>query len=188
MTEPVATSVIIALGSNIDPEKNLPAAVRSLAQHLKLTVLKVSSVYESAPLGFLDQAPFCNAAILAETALAARPLKFEVLRSLEEELGRVRDPANKNGPRTIDLDIGLYGALTFDSEDLVIPDPEISERAFLSIPFAEVAPELVHPLLEISLQKIAQQASGIETLKLRLDISLQRTLEAVSIPSTTPYD
>ncbi len=188
MTEQLSAPAIIALGSNIDPERYLPAAVRSLARHSKITALKVSSVYESTPVGFLDQPAFCNAAMLIETVLDPHSLKFDVLRSLEDQLGRVRDPKNKNGPRTIDLDIGLFGAIILESDDLVIPDPEISQRAFLSVPFAEIAPEFLNPVSGVTLAEIAEQALGFEALNLRSDISLRQSLESNSKSPSTLQD
>lgn len=165
-------SVLLLLGSNIYPEINLPCAVKRLAEHPRVTVLKASSVWESAPLGFTEQTPFCNGAVLLQTAYPAREFKFQMLRSIEDGLGRVRDPANKNGPRTIDLDIGYFGTEVIAEEGLTIPDPEISQRPFLAIPAAELLPDFLDPLSGLTLQTIADSVSGREQLKLRSDIRL----------------
>lgn len=92
----------LSLGSNIEPEANLPAAVRLLAQMTRLTV--VSRVWETTPVGLSGQANFLNAAVVVETDLPALALKHEVLEVIERQLGRVRQ-ADKNAPRPIDLDI-----------------------------------------------------------------------------------
>jgi len=126
----------------MDPAQNLPAAVHEVAR--LGNVLAVSRVWQSAPVGFAAQADFCNAALLLETRLAPRPLKAE-LRTIEAALGRVRDPLNKNAPRTIDLDIALYGDLVVSEPGLVLPDPELFHRDFLAIPASEVAPSMVYP-------------------------------------------
>ena len=160
---------LIALGSNIHPEQHLPAAVRELAS--LGTGLEPSSVWESAPVGFLDQPNFCNAVVRLRTSLAPREIKSR-LREVEERLGRVRDPLNKNGPRTIDLDLVLYGEQVIDEPRLVVPDPELLTRAFLAIPAAEVAPQAIFPLSGESLSQIASRFAKEMTLRRRADIRL----------------
>ena len=97
--------VFVALGSNIEPERNLREAVRLLASRCRL--LAVSAVYQTQPVGKTDQPDFLNAAALIETELGAAELKTRVLQDIERALGRVRS-ADKNAPRTIDLDITLF--------------------------------------------------------------------------------
>lgn len=174
MNLPPSEKAFIGLGSNISPEIHLPQAVRLLKRNPSVEVAKVSSVWESAPVGFADQAPFCNAAILVHTSLSPKSLKFEVLRTIEQQLGRVRDPLNKNGPRTVDLDISLYGSHVSTVEELAIPDPEIAARPFLSVPLAELDPQFKHPVLNRTLEQIASRfSSAMESLKHRPDIALQ---------------
>jgi 2-amino-4-hydroxy-6-hydroxymethyldihydropteridine diphosphokinase len=146
--------VFIALGSNIEPESNLPEAVRLLAERFR--VRAVSRVYRTAPLGLTAQADFLNAAVLVETDLPPLALKYDVLRPIEASLGRVRG-ADKNAPRTIDLDIALYGDLILDdpAHRITIPDPEITTRAYLALPLADLAPDFVHPLAGRRLSEIA---------------------------------
>ncbi|NSW56603.1 MAG: 2-amino-4-hydroxy-6-hydroxymethyldihydropteridine diphosphokinase [Armatimonadetes bacterium] len=134
--------VFIAFGSNIAPETNVPRALDLLAAAVR--VIAVSTVYRTEPIGALDQDPFYNGAFLIETDLGPRVLKFELLRGIEGELGRVRT-ADRYAPRTIDLDIALYGDLVVSEPNLVIPDPDIKSRAFLAVPLAELAPEMVLP-------------------------------------------
>ncbi len=172
MNLPPLEKAFIGLGSNISPEAHLPQAVQLLELNPSIEVLKVSSVWESAPVGFTDQAPFCNAAVLVQTSLLPKSLKSDVLGTIEQQLGRVRDPLNKNGPRTIDLDISLYGCQVITTEGFVIPDPEIAQRSFLSVPLAELDPQFAHPVLKKSLEQIANESTTSQSLKHRPDIVL----------------
>lgn len=165
-----AVTVLIALGSNIEPERHLPAAARELAG--LGTDLLASSVWESTPVGFLDQPNFCNAVIGLRTVLAPLEIRSR-LRGIEERLGRVRDPLNKNGPRTIDLDLILYGEVVTNSEELILPDRELPARPFLAVPAAEVAPDLVFPLTGETMSQIAGRFSpDAALLRRRTDIAL----------------
>lgn len=161
----------ITLGSNIDPERNLVAAVVRLRQLTR--VLKVSSVWESDPVGFLDQPPFCNGAVLIETDLDARRLKDQVLRPIEDDLGRIRDPRNKNAPRTIDLDLALFNREVFVIDGSPIPDVEIAARPFLALPLAELDPDYLHPTEHRTLKQIAAAVREAGALRPRPDIVLR---------------
>jgi 2-amino-4-hydroxy-6-hydroxymethyldihydropteridine diphosphokinase len=99
-----ATWAVVMLGSNIDPERHLPAAVRELSSLGR--VLAVSSVWQTAAVGDATQADFCNAAVLLESASEPSGLLAQ-LHAIESRLGRVRDPQNKNAARTIDLDLAV---------------------------------------------------------------------------------
>lgn len=160
--------VYISLGSNIEPERNLLEAVRRLARHCRL--LAVSPVYETQPVGMTEQSNFLNAAVLVETDLTASDLKRQVLQVVEQELGRVRT-ANKNAPRTIDLDISLFNNEVLELGQRSIPDPEILEFAHIARPLADLAPEYLHPETGRSLRDIAESLpeSG---LALRPDVAL----------------
>lgn len=149
--------VLISLGSNIEPETNLIEAVRRLAMRCRL--LAVSPVYETEPVGTTDQASFLNAAVLVETDLTPGELKMEVLRSIEDELGRHRT-ADKNAPRTIDLDISLYNEEVFELGKRHVPDPEILEFLHIVQPLADLAPYYRHPETGQTLLDIAQSVPG----------------------------
>lgn len=136
------TRAFVALGSNIDPERHVPAAVDLLRQ--RLDVVGVSSFYRSPALGRTDQPPFWNGVVEVRTELEPRELKFDVLRPIESQLGRSRGE-DRYAPRTIDLDLLLLGERVIDEPDLVLPDPEIGERPFLAVPLHELAPDLVLP-------------------------------------------
>lgn len=152
---PSAATVYVSLGSNIAPETNLKRALELLAA--KGTVRVVSSAYRTAPQGFLEQADFLNMAVCVETFLDPFTFKKDVLDWIERELGRVRDPQNKNAPRTIDLDISLWDTATFEYGDKPwhVPDPDILKFAHVAIPLAQIAPDYVHPVEHITLAEIA---------------------------------
>jgi len=137
-TEPV--QVYISLGSNLGHrEENLKEGIRRLNKVPGTSVTRVSSLYSTGPIGYLEQADFLNAA--AELACRLEPL--EILRQvqlIENEMGRVR--TIRWGPRVIDLDILFYGNETFALPELQIPHPRIAERAFVMVPLAELNPDL----------------------------------------------
>jgi 2-amino-4-hydroxy-6-hydroxymethyldihydropteridine diphosphokinase len=156
----------LSLGSNIDPEQNLPAAVRELARFGR--VKRVSSVWESPPEGFADQPRFLNAALLLETRLSAAELKARAIASIEASLGRTRN-ANRNAPRTIDIDIMLFNRDTFRLGSRTIPDAEVLERPFVAIPLAEIAPDYRHPATCETLAAIAARFDPVRAGMTRRD-------------------
>lgn len=126
----------LALGSNIGERQDyLARAIQALQEKSGITVTKLSAVYETDPVGFVDQAAFLNMAVQIETDLTPSALLSAVL-EIEQQLGRVR--TMRWGPRTIDIDILLYGSEQIDLPDLVIPHPAMAERAFVLIPLRDV--------------------------------------------------
>jgi 2-amino-4-hydroxy-6-hydroxymethyldihydropteridine diphosphokinase len=162
------TSVLISLGSNIDPERNLPQAVRLLAERCHLVA--VSAVYETVPVGKKEQPNFLNGAALVETDLGAAELKENVLLAIEDELHRVRTQ-DKNAPRTIDLDIAFYGDEVIEVEGRQIPAPDVLRYAHVALPLADVAPFQPHPETGQTLSQIAERLGG-EGIKARADVQL----------------
>ncbi|QDU11236.1 2-amino-4-hydroxy-6-hydroxymethyldihydropteridine diphosphokinase [Gimesia aquarii] len=152
--------VFLALGSNIRPEFYLPRAVRLLSNYG--VILKRSSVWQSSPVGDENQADFLNAAILMETPLEASKLRLDIIAGIEQQLDRVRDPDNKNGPRTIDIDLVLFNEEQLEIGHRIIPDPEILERAFLAAPLAELAPQYVVPGVNKTLEQIANKLTSTD--------------------------
>ena len=148
------TWVFLSLGSNIEPRKNILEAVKLLAEHVR--ILETSTVYLTEPLRRRTQPKYYNCVLKIETEIASRKLKFDVLRVIEEKLGRKRTE-DKYAPRTIDIDIIVYGDLRLSTKDLVIPDPEIQKRAFLAIPLCEVEPELVLPTTRRAIREVANK-------------------------------
>ena len=139
MTGPVRA--VIALGSNIeDPETQVRRAFDELADLPDTRVLGKSQLYRTEPVGVRDQPMFVNACALVETRLAPRAL-LERLLDLEKRHGRVREM--RNGPRTLDLDIVIYGDAQVEEPGLTIPHPRAHERAFVLEPLVDVWPEAV---------------------------------------------
>jgi 2-amino-4-hydroxy-6-hydroxymethyldihydropteridine diphosphokinase len=135
----------VGLGSNLgDREGTLRAAVGRLRGLPETEVRAVSSFRDTEPVGYLDQPRFLNGAAELETGLAPRPL-LEALLELERAFGRDRASGPPHGPRTLDLDLLLYGAETIDEPGLEIPHPRLHERRFVLEPLAELDPDLVVP-------------------------------------------
>ncbi len=139
-------NIYLALGTNLGERKdNLQAAI--CAFDPLISVVHRSLIYETEPWGFTDQPAFLNMVVRAETELSARAL-LDFLKKLEATLGRIA--TFRNGPRLIDLDILFYDDLILNTPGLVIPHPRLHERAFVLVPLADVAPDLVHPILGLS--------------------------------------
>lgn len=134
----------IGLGGNLDnPRQYLDRAVELLARDPDLEVVRVSSFRETEPVGYADQPPFLNGAVELETELEAREL-LERLLEVERALGRERS-GPRFGPRTIDLDLLLYGDRTIEEPGLTVPHPRLAERRFALEPLAELDPGLTLP-------------------------------------------
>jgi 2-amino-4-hydroxy-6-hydroxymethyldihydropteridine diphosphokinase len=130
----------LGLGSNLgDRRKNLAEAVRRLHAGPAIQVAQVSPVYESSPVGVIAQPDFLNLVVQVATPQTPHELLAECLR-IETDLGRVRQ--ERWGPRTIDIDLLLYGDARIDDERLTVPHPQMHERSFVIVPLAEIAPEL----------------------------------------------
>jgi 2-amino-4-hydroxy-6-hydroxymethyldihydropteridine diphosphokinase len=137
----------IALGANLPSPAGPPAATLAAAvQRLSSlgNVKQQSSLYKTEPVGFADQPRFLNAVVALETELEARTLLNKLL-SLEKDFGRDRSAGIPNGPRTLDLDILLLNGLKLNEPGLELPHPRIAERAFVLVPLAEIAPQLLIP-------------------------------------------
>jgi len=142
--------------------------LRRLASRCRL--LAVSSVYETLPVGKTDQPNFLNAAALVETDMPATELKAQVLQIIEQELGRVRT-ADRNAPRTIDLDIALFGDQALDLGTRRIPEPDILQRPHVAVPLADLSPRQRHPETGQTLQEIARSLPSGGLVR-RLDVLL----------------
>jgi 2-amino-4-hydroxy-6-hydroxymethyldihydropteridine diphosphokinase len=129
----------VALGSNLDdPQAHVRRAFDELAALPGTRVLARSSLHRTKPVGYADQPDFINAVVLVETRLSAREL-LDALLDIERKHGRVREIPN--GPRTLDLDIVVYGDARIDEPGLVVPHPRAHERAFVLDPLREVWPD-----------------------------------------------
>ena len=161
--------VYLCLGSNIEPEKNLTEAIQQLRQRTSL--LAVSPVYRTEPQGFADQPPFLNMAAKVHTLRSPLAFKNEVNDKIEAALGRVRDPNNRNAPRTIDIDIALWNdeARVYGSRPWHIPDPDILRFAHVAVPLADLAPDYLHPIAGRSLAAIAAGFKSTAVRKIASD-------------------
>ena len=143
-------TIHLALGSNLgDRAANLRRALAALPPEVIVT--EVSPVYETEPAYLPDQPRFYNIAVRAATELTPLDLLHH-LKALEVRLGREAGP--RYGPRTIDLDILLYENEVFDSPDLIVPHPALHERAFVLAPLADIAPDVMHPVLHMTIAEL----------------------------------
>jgi 2-amino-4-hydroxy-6-hydroxymethyldihydropteridine diphosphokinase len=138
------TRAYVGLGANLgDREATIRAAVEALAGEDGIAVVAVSSLRETEPVGVGEQPQFLNGVAAVETTLSARDLLDRLL-EIEQRFGRVRIPG-EHGPRTLDLDLLLYGGETIDEPGLAVPHPRLHERRFVLEPLAELAPGLLVP-------------------------------------------
>ncbi len=156
----------IGLGANLPsnagaPEATLAAAAEKIAQFGRVTAC--SSLYSTEPVGFADQPRFVNAVVSLETSLAPREL-IEALLNIELEFGRDRSAGVQNGPRTLDLDILLFGDFVLGEYNLMVPHPRLAERAFVLVPLHEIAPGLRDPrsgaTVSQLLEKLFRESEG----------------------------
>ncbi|MDD5180867.1 MAG: 2-amino-4-hydroxy-6-hydroxymethyldihydropteridine diphosphokinase [Gallionellaceae bacterium] len=154
----------VGLGSNLSgPREQVARALRALGGLPHTRVLAQSSLYRSAPIGFLEQPDFINAVAKLETALSPRAL-LDALLDLEHECGRTRE--FRNAPRTLDLDVLLYDDLRYHEHGLTIPHPQMHLRAFVLRPLLEIAPDCVIPgigAVQEALQGCRQQELEMTT-------------------------
>lgn len=170
------TRAYVSIGSNIDPERHVQEALCLLAA--SMPVPAISTMYRNPALGRDGSPPFINGVAAIEATRPPREVKYDVLRRIEYTLGRQRtgDPF---APRTIDLDLLLYGDQIIQTDELAIPDPNIARRPFIVIPLCELAPESLLPgdgrrICEIA---AAVDATALEpldeyTLRLRRMVAL----------------
>ena len=153
--------IYLALGSNLgDRMSNLASAVEHLSQ--KVNIKKVSTVYETEPVYYKEQSLYLNAVLSAVTELEPSDL-LRFVKSIESDLGR--QPSFRNAPRTIDIDILFYGDQVAETAELIIPHPRIAERAFVLVPLAEIAPGLVHPVLQKRVSELLAMVKGVDGVR-----------------------
>lgn len=135
----------IGLGSNLgNPTANLHSAIDQLAAAENLELRGVSRFYASKPMGPQDQPDYVNAVACVQTSLSAHDL-LQALFVVERAHGRVRDASLRWGPRTLDLDLLLYGCEVINTPELHVPHPGICERSFVALPLADLVPNLIFP-------------------------------------------
>jgi len=152
------TRSYVGLGSNLgDREAFLVGARAALADTKGVSVVAASRLYETEPVG-PPQGRYLNTALALDTTLAAHAL-LERLLELEQAAGRRRG-AERNAPRTLDLDLLLFGDACIDTPELSLPHPRLHERAFVLMPLAEIAADVVHPCLHLRVRDLAKRVQG----------------------------
>ncbi len=149
--------VLISLGSNMgDSLKTVKDALLRLSRINGVTLLKSSSLYRTKPWGYIEQQDFINAACVLETALEPLELLHELQR-IEQEFHRER--LFKYGPRTLDLDIIAFDAITLDTPELTLPHPHMAERAFVLVPLCEIVPDHIIEPYHLSIKALRDRLS-----------------------------
>lgn len=150
-----ANRAYLALGSNIgDKDRYIREAIDMLNEHEAIKIVKVSPTYNTAPVGYTDQADFLNAAVAIDTTLSPREL-LAVCLDIEQRLGRVR--TIRWGPRTVDIDIIFYDDLIIDDGILTVPHPRMHERGFVLQPLYDIAPNAVHPIYKKTVEQMYRE-------------------------------
>lgn len=153
--------IYLGLGSNMgDRADNICKALELLNEHMQVD--RTSSFYETEPWGYRNQAMFLNAVCRASTDLSPREV-LTLAQEIERKLGR--EPSFRNAPRPIDIDIIMYDNKVIAEPDLSVPHPRLKERAFVLVPLAEIAPELVHPEEGKTMKHLVSQARGKGTVR-----------------------
>ena len=148
--------VYLSLGSNLgDRRANLKKALRLLSEGVE--IVKVSSVYDTEPIDVGEQQRFLNLMCCVNTNISPVQL-LSFIKDIESSMGR--DLSLRNVPRVVDIDIIFYGDIIIESPELVIPHPRMRERAFVLVPFAEIAPEVVHPVTGERIGDLAARVEG----------------------------
>ena len=159
------TLAAIGLGANLgDAAATLREAIAELARLPDTELLRASRLYRTPAWGRTEQPDFINAVVLVETAVPAREL-LDALLAIERNFGRVRVDGERWGPRTLDLDLLLFGDAVIDEPGLRVPHPHLHERAFALLPLVEIAPQLVIPGIgNVAAIAADMAADGIEAL------------------------
>ena len=142
----------LGIGSNLGDRKAWCAkAIARLITHPDISLLTRSALYETEPVDAPNQEWFLNCVVSIETELTVHAL-FALCTYVERELGRIR--SWRNHPRTIDIDVLFYGTEVVNTSELTVPHPRVEARGFVLVPLAEIAPDLLHPLLQLTIREL----------------------------------
>ncbi|MFJ7669656.1 2-amino-4-hydroxy-6-hydroxymethyldihydropteridine diphosphokinase [Lysinibacillus sp. NPDC097195] len=170
--------VYLSIGTNIGERyENLQRALELLMEKEGLEVIRISSIYETAAVGYTDQADFLNIAVHVRTSSSSSEM-LKICQSVENELGRIRE--FRWGPRIIDLDILLYNHENIETESLLVPHPRMYERAFVLVPLIEITPVPNSEQLQLAhetLQQMNCQEEGITLWKESVDTKFMPSLK-----------
>ncbi|MYC76062.1 2-amino-4-hydroxy-6-hydroxymethyldihydropteridine diphosphokinase [Candidatus Poribacteria bacterium] len=162
--------VYIGFGSNIgDRLSHIQSAIHTLSKTEGITLQKISSIYKTDPVGYVAQAQFLNGVAAIQTSLSPLSL-LHTLKDIETAVGRKH--RIRWGPREIDLDILIYADLCVQTEELVIPHPEMHLRGFVLVPLAQIAPDLVHPIFQESVQTLLNRLEDSKPVVKKEDCAL----------------
>ena len=154
----------IGFGSNIDDRLNyITQALRLLVTADDVSLIQISSLYETEPVGYEEQDWFLNGVIAVETGLPVHQL-LALLKKIEGGVGR--EHRVRWGPREVDLDLLIYDQCCVNTPDLIVPHPEMHQRSFVLVPFAEIAPEVLHPILQQDIRILLANLNDEKAVKL----------------------
>ena len=170
--------VFLGIGSNVgNRARFIQAALRKLRETASVRIVKISSIYETEPVGVKEQDSFLNAALQAQTSLSVRDFHGRI-KSIEREVGRLERV--RWGPREIDLDILLFGQQVVDEANLKIPHPEMQKRRFVLQPLAEIGADVIHPVIGKTMKELLLECvdpSAVELSRTDTDIILNSSTE-----------
>ena len=154
----------IGFGSNIENRfAHITQALQLLLEPDSVSLIQISSLYETEPVGYEEQSWFLNGVVAIETRLLA-PQLLVLLKAIEGLVGR-RD-RGRWAPREVDLDLLIYDQCCINTPDLIVPHPEMHQRSFVLVPFAEIAPEVLHPILGQNIRTLLTNLNDEKIVKL----------------------